>query len=192
MPFHPALKPKVRDHVIASALCVFIPLPILDDIAARQCMSAAVRALATHHAIELPKAAVHALTEDRRHVLVGCLLAVVWWPIKKLFRTFFFFLTVKDVIDTLAVVSHRLDLIDAAMAARLLPDHAVKVRVEIDAVLARHRTSPVMRALFGYERPDLPHPTPEDALGRALHHNARFGGGALVRADFLTRMDTFK
>lgn len=187
---HPALIPGVRDYVVGAALCVFIPVPFLDEYAARRCLSAAMSGLANHRQLDLPPAAIGTLTADRGSRIVGCLLMLFWWPIKKLFRTFFFFLTLKDVLDALAHASHRLDMLDVAIAAGLLPAQAERVRNEMDAALSRHRTSPVTRALFGYARPDLAHPLPADALGRALHTNVRFGGGALVRADFLARLDS--
>ena len=76
-------------YVLFSAICPLIPLPFVDDWALREVRRAYfVRILG-----DAPSAllAARTLSEARGSFFPGCLWLLVFYPIKKLFRTLFYF-----------------------------------------------------------------------------------------------------
>lgn len=186
------MTPDLSKHAILCGLCSLIPLPWVDEWAERKARRKLYRDLADARGVALPDEEIEVLVEDRSNLLLGCLLMAIVWPIKKLFRTVFYFLTLKDVVDGVALAGHRAAMLDAAMRRGLLPGKPEEVRAEMDAVLARYRWSPVSRLALGGEKPDAPWPGPElpvqggtEAVGWLF----RTGGGGVMLADFAARLE---
>ncbi|MFZ5475524.1 MAG: hypothetical protein ACOZNI_02010 [Myxococcota bacterium] len=174
---------------LVCGLCALIPLPWVDEWAERNTRRKMYDALAKARGIELDAATLDTLVEDRSSLLVGCLFGVVRWPLKKLFRTFFYFLTIKDVIDGVAHAGLCAAMIDAALDRGALPARAAEVRAEVDLTLARFRWSPVSRLLTGGERPETAWIAAGDALASAVGWLYRHAGGKLVLSDFTARLE---
>ncbi len=176
---------EVARLVILSGLTALIPVPYLDGYVERQILRKAIQRLALVHTFEVTKDALDTLVEDRGSVLLGCLVAVLWWPVKKLFRTIFFFLTVKDVIDLVSVNSHRIAMIDHALREGELQQDPAAVRTRMDDVLGRVRISPVSRKVLRLERgQQTGWPTDDAPELRAVAWAHEQGGGATVLERF--------
>jgi len=168
--------------VLLSGLAYLVPLPFVDDWLARRALRRAL--VLDGHADE---DTLRALTEDRASVLVGCLTTMVLWPIKKLFKTVLWFLTVKEVLDRAALAAHVVSLARDARSAGWLPEHAPVVRDAMEVALGRTNWSPVTRVLTRQSRPPLTDPPETTSLGRLALGLRRHGGGALVTEKFFER-----
>lgn len=178
---------EVARLVILSGLTPLIPVPYLDGVVERKFLRQAVEKLAIYHTIQLEDQALEQLVEDRGSILLGCLTAVLWWPIKKLFRTIFFFLAVKDVIDLVSVNAHRIAMIDLAIREGRLPGDAAGVRQMMDQTLGQVRVSPVSRMVLRLEKGEQPGwPQDPDPAMKAVSWAHKQGGGAVVLDKFRT------
>ena len=142
-------------YVLFSALCPLIPLPFVDDWALREVRRAYfVRILG-----DAPSAllAARTLSEARGSFFPGCLWLLVFYPIKKLFRTLFYFLTVKQCLDEAALTLVQGDMVREALGDGRLPNEAGPARDVMDAVLVEESASPIGRwlrfAAVGARRP---------------------------------------
>lgn len=180
----------VSPHVLVSGLCMAIPLPFVDDYLSRKALRRALAVDAEAAGSPLDDAALDALTDDRANLLVGCLRAALLWPVKKLFRTVFFVFTIKDVIDVATRSAEVVAMVRIARAQGWLPARARDVRDALEVSFGRHRWSPVTRFLMRYERPELPEPAADDALGRLLQGLRRHAGAAPMEAMFVDRVRT--
>ena len=181
------MSPETAHRALLCGLTMLIPLPWLDEYVERRVTRHLLHGLAEARATPLSPEVLHVLTEDRSSLMLGCLYAVVLWPVKKLFRTVFYFLTVKDVFDAIARAAHRAALVELALARGLLPDHAAEVRTVMDTLLARHRVSPVTRTLWRQERPALAELDTTDPAVRLVRWLQRHGGGEVLLQEFQSR-----
>lgn len=180
-----------RDTALLTVLCglaMLIPLPWVDEYVERRVTRRLYQRVASQRGVSLGDEQLDVLVEDRSSLAVAVGVAVLKWPFKKLFKTVFYFLTVKDALDALARAAHRATLLDEALERGLLPDRARDVRASMDHALGRVRTSPVTRPLYLQERPPLPLPEPEDPTARAVRWLQRHGGGAVVLETFRVRI----
>ena len=178
---------KVHSHVMLAGLAMLVPVPILDDWLYRKALRNALSEEAAVMGAPLDEATLDVLTADRTSYLVGCLKAVVVWPIKKLFRTFFFFLTMKDSIDAWAQAAETLAMVRIARAEGWLPARVGAVRDAIEVSFGRHRWSPVTRFVMRYERPDTGEPPAEDQFGRLLQGLRKQAGAGAMETMFVER-----
>lgn len=161
-------------------LAMLIPLPFLDSYVERRLTMRLLARLAVHHGRSLPDSELRILTEDRGSLVWGCMGTLVIWPIKKLFRTVLYFLTVKDVLDSVTLAAHRATLVDRALVQGMLPGRATEVRDGMDATLGRTRHSPIGRWVLREPRPALGWDRPTERIGRVVHSLQRHGGGAII------------
>ena len=133
----------------------------------------------------LPDGAAWRLSRRRSNLLVGCLLAVFWWPVKKLFRTMIFFLLVKDAIDWATDAAVRTAMVRRALERDVLPGDADAVWVPLDRCSDAHVASPVIRALLDPLPPPEPWRGGGSGLDGLLAWLVRWGRGhaALVAFD---------
>ena len=146
-------------NAVLVGLCALIPLPWVDDYVARR----------------LCRRSWGAMAAD---------LGLFWWPIRKMFRTFFYFLTVKDAVDWGIETALRGEMVRRALAAGALPARASMVRLAMDAAFVDHRHSPLTRWALRQLNPPLAWPAGSDPLTGAVGWLAQAGGGALVLARF--------
>ncbi len=166
----------------------FIPIPFLDEYVERRVTRALLRKVAADRGAVIHEQALLVLTEDRSSVALGCLYTMVVWPLKKLFRTVFYFLTVKDVIDGTTLAAHRAMLVDIALAEGVLPGDAAAVRKVMDELLDKVRYSPVTRPLYRQERPELPGEPGQGFVAGLVRTLQRQGGGGLLVPLFHERL----
>jgi hypothetical protein len=172
--------------LVVSGAALMVPVPFLDDYLSRRALRRAIVA-DTPEGHPLPASALDALTADRESMLLGCLRTAIVWPIKKLFKTIFWFFTAKDILDRIAWSGQVFVNARVARARGWLPEHATLVRDATDATFQKFRWSPVTRPLMRYERPPLP--SAGAGLAGLVTWLRRHAGGALLDADFLTRAE---
>ncbi|GDX82248.1 hypothetical protein LBMAG42_40590 [Deltaproteobacteria bacterium] len=173
--------------VVLSACALFVPVPFLDDYLARRALRRALRYDAPE-AEPIDEPTVDVLTDDRASMLMGCLKMMLLWPVKKLFRTVFWFLTVKDVLDRVAYGAQVLSMVRLARAQGWLPGNVRAVRDAMEVTFGKHRASPITRVILRDLRPEIAPPTEVDLLARASHALRRHAGGALMDQLFLDRV----
>lgn len=173
--------------VALSACALFVPVPFLDDYLARRALRRALKYDAPDAAL-LDDSALDVLTDDRSSMLMGCLKLMLIWPAKKLFRTMFWFLTVKDVVDRVAYAAQVVSMVRLARAEGWLPVHVRAVRDAMEVTFGKHRSSPVMRVILRDLRPEIEGPADTGALAGAALTLRRHAGGALMDQLFLNRV----
>ena len=176
---------KIAHYALMAGACAFVPVPILDGWLQRKATRAMYAAIAESAGKPLDAATLDALAADRESLLLGCLGAVVVWPIKKLFRTVFYFLTVKDAIDGVALAALRGAMVHKALDR--LPEGAKGVRDVMDLTVGRWQYSPVSRVILRGERPPATWLLPSDDLGVGWVY--RHAGGAAILDDFAARLE---
>jgi hypothetical protein len=181
---------NTAQSAIVCGLTPLIPVPILDSYAERQLLKSAYARLAQDNGISLDEETLKILTDDKSNLLSGCVWVMIKWPIKKLFRTILYFLTIKDVIDTTTRTAHRLAVFKVALDSGLIPARAKEVREAMDLALARTDHSPVTRVLVRGARPPPPTWQPKTgALYSLVAHLHQHGGGATIVENFQKNLD---
>jgi hypothetical protein len=138
-------------HAVLTGLTPLIPVPFLDDLVKAYFQRRLVRRLGERHGVALAPDEVSALADDPSSgCLSGCVVTLVLYPIKKLFRKIFFVLEWKRAVDTASRTYHRGLLYDYALGEGLVEKHAPPaVRASADAVLKLEVITPVERAIRG-------------------------------------------
>ena len=173
---------RVATTCLLVGLSPLIPIPFVDDMVQRAMLREAYGTLARHEGRPCPPAALQALTAGHSNFLVGCLLAMLWWPVKKLFRTIVFVLIVKDCLDEAAQAAVRGLLVHRALQAGLLPDEAPRVRAAMDQAWSAAGRSAAWNLLRRWRGP--PADPAHGLLARLLHHLADRAGLPQVTAAF--------
>lgn len=186
MPDRPS-RPLIARNAVGVGLAALIPLPFVDELVRRRLLRAAYLAAAQDAGVTLDRAGLDALVRDRGSVVWAVIKAIFIWPVKKLFRTIFYFLTLKDVLDWTTEAALRAEMVHMAAGSGALPGQAGPVRDAMDEVLERHRFSPVTRWLFGGARPDLDWPRGSVTLVGGVGTLVRWGGGGVILAAFAER-----
>lgn len=170
---------------LLAGLTPLVPLPLVDFWLAARMRRQMYREIARDLAIEVDRDTLVALTRRRQGLLSRVAGGIVFWVIRKIFRTILYFLTVKDVFDESSDALLRASMFRAALERGWLPSRVEEVRSAMDEILKR--SSPVERLLLGQ-----PSGTPDDfgggligGLGSGLQ---RYGGGAILVAEFERRM----
>lgn len=133
----------IARQTLLVALAGLIPIPFIDTWIQGRLRSQMVRELGLHHDVELEAPTVKTLTRIRGNLLLGCLVGVVWWPIKKLIRKVVYVLTVKDAVDAVSDTFIRGEMVREALSRGLLPTESERVRRAMDIALDAHTRSPL-------------------------------------------------
>ncbi len=137
-----------------ASLTVFIPVPLLDTVVETWLRRRMVMGLASRRGSPLDDEAVKALADPASGGCRGCAVALLLWPIKKLFKTALTFLLFKDMADISSDMLHRGLLLQEAFDRGWLPGDASRVRIAIDRTIERFHVKPVERTVFGRFRHD--------------------------------------
>jgi hypothetical protein len=181
-----SMNARIAWLALTCGVCALVPLPFLDAWLERRVTRALFRAVAVEAGQPLDEATLALLTEDRESLLLGCLGTVLIWPLKKLFRTVFYFLTLKDVVDGVALAAVRASMVHARIAH--LPAEAGRVRDHMDATIGRWRYSPVSRLFLRGPRPEAAWLVP-GGPGRVVGWLYQKGGGGAILADFQAKIE---
>ena len=106
-------------HAILAGLTPLIPVPVVDDLAKNYFRRRLVRRLAEANKRNLSGEELSALTSERgRGCLRGCLVMVLVYPLKAVFRKVFYFLEWKRAVDLTSRTYHYGYLTGYAMQPR--------------------------------------------------------------------------
>jgi hypothetical protein len=172
---------------LLAGLTPLIPFAFVDRFVRRLLLRQLYQKVAAEQGRQLPPAALAHLTRIRVNLVEGCLMAVLWWPIKKLIRTVIYFLTVKDCLDEVADATMRGHMVHEALRLGLLPAEASRVGDAMEAALDAHGRSPVLHLLRGEYRAGTGTGS-TDPLEMAMLGVAQLANSRAVFADFLRRL----
>ncbi|MFT4624289.1 MAG: hypothetical protein ACI8PZ_002948 [Myxococcota bacterium] len=137
-------------YALLITLATLIPIPILDRSIENFFRRRMVRAIASRHGATLPPAVVAKLADEPFGGCLGCLAAIVLWPVRKILRTVLVVWQAKALADTTSEVVHRGLMLEEAFGEGWLPaDETTEVRTAMDRALHKVDTRPVERALMG-------------------------------------------
>ena len=99
--------PDITRSAILAGICALSPVPFIDDLIIGAIRRHAARRVFRAHGMELSWGQQRALTRTGRNLLVGCLLGVVVYPIRKIFRKLFYIFAVKEAVDVASRLLHQ-------------------------------------------------------------------------------------
>ncbi|PTY03988.1 hypothetical protein DB346_02545 [Verrucomicrobia bacterium LW23] len=144
-------------HLIYGMLTGWIPVPIVDGLAADYLRRRMVYQLAAGHGEKLSSEQVHILTEERGSCLGcvgGCLFALISIPFRlvTLLARALQVLRIKRFVESAGRAYHTARLIEYALRTKKLhpagAPAALRVRAAMDRVVATTNTTPVNKALL--------------------------------------------
>jgi hypothetical protein len=141
-------------YAVLVGLTPLIPLPFLDDLAQQHFERRLIARLLREHQIppdDDHASALAAPLPSPHGAVLGCLLTLVLYPLKKLFRKLFFFLEIKRAIDLVSTTYSLGYALDHVLGAGLYvpggPLAPVELRGALERALARVGTSPIEMAV---------------------------------------------
>src|SRR5947209_6482284 len=134
-------------HAVLAGLTPLIPIPVVDDLAKNYFRKRLVRRLAAANGLQLGGEELAALTRERERGCVrGCLVTVLVYPLKSVFRKVFYFLEWKRAVDLASRTYHFGYLVNYAMQCRDDGTSILDARRASDvseAITAACRESPI-------------------------------------------------
>lgn len=139
---------------VLAALAVLLPVPFIDDLMVGWLRRKLVRAQLLRREIRLEERQTRLLLARPGGCLVGVFLAVVLYPIRKIFRKIFYIFTMKAAADTAARVIVESTLLEISLDRGLISASAsdaalARLNLALRFSLVRLDRSPVMSALWG-------------------------------------------
>jgi hypothetical protein len=181
--------PTVSRTAVLVGLAALIPVPFIDELVRRFLLKMCFEEQATLMGRPLPDGTAWKLSKQRSNILIGCLLAVFWWPIKKLFRTMLFFLLVKDAIDWATDAAVRSAMVRRALERGALPGDTEAVWKAIDDAADEHVKSPALRVVLDPKAPPAPWTATDPGIGKLLAWLAQWGRGHAALQAFDAALD---
>jgi len=184
------MRPRsIAHNAVACALCPLIPLPLIDVFFKRRFMREMYRQISQESGSELSQEALVTLSRVHSNFWLGCLIACVWYPVRKVFKTVLYVFTIKECIDWGAEAIHRAWMVERAFQLGLLPGSEEQVWQAMHHTMEGEVPSPVGRLLRGRRCPEPEHSLADDEklpqLADWLH---RRGGGAILVSEFERRL----
>src|SRR2546421_7877822 len=143
-------------HAVLAGLTPLIPVPVVDDLAKNYFRKRLVRRLAAANSRSLSDGELSALVKERERGCVrGCLVALLVYPLKAVFRKIFYFLEWKRAVDLASRTYHFGYLVNYAMQrgdggyALLDVRRAADINEAIQAVCREAPIKPVESAIGG-------------------------------------------
>lgn len=181
---------RIPQSAVLVGFAALVPLPLVDELVRRYLLKSCFEEQAKAAGRPLDPGEGWALARQRSNLIVGCLLAVFWWPIKKFFRLILFFLIVKDVMDWAADAVIRAAMVRRALERGLLPGRTEAVWAALDGAADAHCRSPAVRALLDAGSPPPPLWTStQGGLDPLFAWLARWGRGHAALAAFDVALD---
>jgi len=115
----PAVPPWFRAVVwdsLLGALCLLLPIPLVDDMLLARMRRRMVERVAARWQVTLSPAQLALLAGGGRRSLGRFLLKAAIYPVKELLRKVLYFLAIKDAVDTFSLLFHQGYLLHAALS----------------------------------------------------------------------------
>jgi len=137
----------ILTYSVLVGLSPLVPVPFVDDWLKNYFRRRMVKSLASSHNQILSNDALKALVEEKGGgCLLGCLGAVIIYPLKKIFRKFFYFLEWKRAVDLTSHTYHYGYVVDYALREGYLKsdlNNYDSVRKAIDDVCKNTPIKPI-------------------------------------------------
>lgn len=128
---------RLGRYALLIALSPLIPIPFVDSHVETVLRRRLVRRMAEEQGVTIESPEIRVLADMPGSGCLGLLFSVLLWPIKKILRVVFFFLSAKAMADTFSEVVHRGLMLSEALDAGLLPGKEAEVRAAMDGALER-------------------------------------------------------
>jgi hypothetical protein len=158
----PVVPPWFRAVVwdsLLGALCLLLPIPLVDDMLLGRMRRRMVERVAARWQVSLSPAQLALLAGGGRGGIGRFLLKAAIYPVKEMLRKVLYFLAIKDAVDTFSLLFHQGYLLHAALSRGALgrggPTDDARVAATAAAVhgaLAAIDTRPLQRLLVGVLR----------------------------------------
>ena len=170
---------------LLAGLTPLVPVPLVDRWIGSRLRRQMYRQIARDAGVSIDRDTLVLLTRLRGGLLGRVAGGVIFWVVRKIFRTIFYFLTIKDVLDETVEALLRATMFRVALERGWLPDRSAEVRAAMDEILKR--SPPIERFARGEPR------GPGDDFGGGFVGGVasglqRWGGGAILVAEFERRM----
>lgn len=133
-------------HVLYAALTRWIPVPIVDEIAANIVRRQMLAKLAESHGVTLDKPALKTLADEELGCIYGCIFGVLLFPVKLIVGKFFLLFRLKRFADQASRHYHSARLMDHALGSGYLAPGAYspqRIRGEVDFICLSADIGPV-------------------------------------------------
>lgn len=137
-------------------LAALIPLPFVDELVRRWLLGRLFCSVTEEHEVPLTPKQGWRLARRRYMSILGCMLTLVWWPLKKLFRTIVYVFIMKDAVDWVADALVRCALVHRSAQRGALAVGSEAVWVPLDTTVSASLQSPISRWLRGRKTPPDP------------------------------------
>ncbi len=142
-------------YSVLGGLCPLIPVPFVDDVVLTHLNRRYVRGIFRDGSRGISDAQLKALVDGPSKGALGCLVNFVLYPIKKIFKKIFFFLSIKDCVDVASRLFHQGVLLRQAIegghlgaGAGAVSDEALeRVREAMGATMEEVDTRPINQLL---------------------------------------------
>ena len=151
-----ASRKRIMTYSVMAGLCPLIPVPFVDDIVLGTVRKRFIRGLFRDAGRSISDDQLDVLCREESGCVLGCLAAVVVYPIKKIFRKVFFFLSIKDCVDVASKMFHTGYLLQKAVESEHLSASALgdvtgagmePVKRAIDATLGEIDARPINQVI---------------------------------------------
>lgn len=143
-PIQPARHDLILLHVLYAAMTRWIPLPLVDEIAANIVRRQMLAKLADSHGLKIEKPALKTLADEDFGCLYGCVFGVLLFPIKLIVGKLFLLFRLKRFADQASRHYHAARLADFAFRTGLLATYSpAQIRAAIDYVCLTTELGPV-------------------------------------------------
>ncbi len=123
---------RIAAFSVLAGLCHAIPIPFVDDLALRFIRKRAIRSELARGKISVGQAQMDVYL-GKSTKFMGCLVAVLIYPVKKLIKKLLFVITIKNCVEDASFTFHELWLIRHAIVSKQLTQD--KLTVEVDALI---------------------------------------------------------
>ncbi len=171
------LPASIERAALLVGLAALIPLPFVDELVRRWLLGRLFCRITGETGAALTPQQGWRLARRQYLSVLGCVLTLVWWPIKKVFRTLVYVLVLKDAVDWSADALARCVLVHQSAQRGALPQAPEAVWVPLDATVSSGLQSPVSRWIRGRKAPPRPPVQPVVSAGS-------FAAGLLQWAEF--------
>jgi hypothetical protein len=107
---------RITTSAILAGICALSPVPFIDDLVIGAIRRHLVGRQFRARGVELSWGQRRALTKTHRSLLLGCVLGVVVYPVRKIFRKVFYIFAVKEAVDVASRLLHQGLLVEHALA----------------------------------------------------------------------------
>ena len=183
------LPASIERAAVLVGLAALVPLPFVDELLRRWLLGRLFCRITEESGAALTPQQGWRLARRQYLSVLGCVLTLVWWPLKKLFRTVVYVFILKDAVDWSADALVRCVLVHHSAQRGALPQAPEAVWVPLDKTVSSGLQSPVSRWIRGRKTPPAPPAQPVVRVGSLAARLLRWAEGGSVLQAFESELD---